>query len=221
VLALAGDSTWRWGFTTAGKHGDASAYERFWDRALHWLVADPSLEPSRIATDRERYPSEGLVVVRATLRDAAYHPIGETKATVRIVASDGRTVRETTATTDADGRLAAELAAPNEPGGYRVTVARAGQQATIAEEALVVEASGDELAEPAPRPDLLRGVAEATGGTFVSDPDDAPALAALDSTRAQAAGTDVHAPFASLWFIAALACLMCVEWGLRRLWGLR
>ena len=54
MLALGADSTWRWSLTTAGLRGDASAYERFWDRALRWLARDPLLDPAHVETDRER-----------------------------------------------------------------------------------------------------------------------------------------------------------------------
>ncbi|HBQ09786.1 MAG TPA: hypothetical protein DEF51_00880, partial [Myxococcales bacterium] len=55
TLALTTDTTWRWGITTGGETGDASTYERFWDRAIRWLSRDPALEPARVTTDRERY----------------------------------------------------------------------------------------------------------------------------------------------------------------------
>ena len=44
-----------------GARGDASAYERFWDRALRWLARDPLLDPAHIETDRERYGPGGVL----------------------------------------------------------------------------------------------------------------------------------------------------------------
>src|SRR5690606_5391370 len=74
VLALMADTSWRWGMSTAGETGDASAYDRFWDRALRWLTKDPARDPARLATDRERYAAGGRVRVHGEARDEVHEP---------------------------------------------------------------------------------------------------------------------------------------------------
>src|SRR5690606_19454130 len=77
TLALTTDTTWRWGMTTGGASGDASAHERFWDRAVRWLARDPALEPARITSDRERYGPGARAAVTGQLADPRYAPYAD------------------------------------------------------------------------------------------------------------------------------------------------
>lgn len=220
VLALMTDTSWRWGMTTGGQQGDASAYERFWDRALRWLARDPTLDPARLETDRESYGPGARVRVEASLSDERYVPLASRDVRLAILGdADDARHGELVVRTDGEGRASAELDAPESPGGYRVVAIPEGATDPIAEEVFVVETGGDELADPRPRPELLRELAEATGGEAWVDPDRAPDLAALDSDRVRSLGVVTERPFASAWAWAALIALFGAEWILRRRWG--
>ena len=220
VMALGVDTSWRWGITTAGLHGDASAYERFWDRALRWLARDPLLDPARIQTDRSHYGTGAEVRGHALLRDAAYAPITGAKLELLVLDASGEIFAQREVTTDGEGRAELEAQAPNEPGGYRLVVRDPLGGKVLAEEGFVVEAGGDELADPRARPEVLAELAAVTAGSHHRE-DAPPALDELDRTRARALGTALHAPFTSPWcfLLGTLAC--ATEWALRRAWGLR
>lgn len=220
TLALAADSTWRWSITTAGRTGDASGYERFWDRALRWLARDPLLDPAHIETDRERYGPGARLQARMRLRDNSYTPLANRELETLVLDMSGAVQRKQALQSDAEGSAAAELQVPEAPGAYRLAVRDPQSDAIVAEQGFAVEAGGDELADPRPRPDVMREIAAATGGSFHRD-GDAPKLAEFDRTRTRALGTVVRAPFASPWFFAVLVALFGVEWMLRRAWGLR
>jgi hypothetical protein len=113
------------------------------------------------------------------------------------------------------------MQSPDEPGGYRLVAERTTgptEARRIAEEVFVVELGGDELADPRPGADLLRALAERTQGTF-STLEDAPRLESFSSTRARIRELIHDRPFASWPAIAVFACLMGIEWILRRRWG--
>ncbi len=221
ALALATDTSWRWGITTGGRTGDPSAYERFWDRALRWLTRDPSLEPARITTDRERYGPGARVRVEALLRDERYEPLADRAVRIALVDDTGQEIASSDVRVDGQGGAHAVLDGPGHPGGYRAVARALDADEPLAEEGFVVEAGGDELADPRPRPELLRRLAEATGGTFHDDPDEAPALADFDSTRTRSLGTTRIAPFASWWAFLIVVALFAAEWMVRRTWGRR
>lgn len=224
TLALATDTSWRWGITTGGRSGDASAHTRFYERVLRWLAKDPALEPAQITTDRERYGPRARVRARAILRDDRYEPIADREVKLEIADAAGRPIAAGRVRTDGQGRAAAELAGPSDPGGYRVIARLADAPAEappLCEEWLVVEAGGDELADPRARPDTLRALVEATGGTFVEDPERAPPLASFDATRTRSLGTMEIAPFATWWSWLLVLALFAAEWTLRRTWGKR
>ena len=219
VLALGSDSTWRYSITTAGLRGDASAYDRFWDRALRWLSRDPTLEPAQLETDRERYGPGGHIDAHLRLRDERYQPLAERSFELRVLDEGNRIKSAQSVGSDASGNARATLSAPRAPGAYRLAVVDEAR-GVLAEQGFLVEAAGDELANPQPRPELLRAVAEVTRGKYFSDPADVQ-LDALDRTRARSLGTDVRAPFSSAWFFAFLLLAFGAEWALRRAWGLR
>lgn len=218
TLALSTDTSWRWGITTAGTTGDASAYDRFWDRALRWLSRDPSLDPVRVTTDRERYGPEARVRAEALLRDERYLPIATEDVKLSILDPSGATQGVADARTDAEGNARAELDAPRRPGGYRVVVTRGSE--VLGEEPFVVEVGGDELAEPEARPGVLRALSESTGGD-ARTADERPSLGSFATSRTEAAGYERFAPFGSAIAILILIALYGAEWIARRRSGLR
>ena len=231
VLALGIDGSWRWGMTTGGERGDGSAHERFWDRALRWLARDPNLDAARITTDRERYGPGGSIEVMGWLRNERYQAIEEPLA-LRIEDADGRAHGSPIALPlTAEGAIEAHVRAPLEPGAYRVVVTRTGATSSspngpaaaepIAMEPFVVEAGGDELAEPRPDPDRLRSLATATGGEFFSEPARLPPLDAFDTMRRRALGTVESRPFSGAGALWAMLGLFAAELFARRRWGLR
>ncbi|MCA9609970.1 MAG: hypothetical protein KC619_30445 [Myxococcales bacterium] len=221
TLALTTDTTWRWGITTGGLRGDASAYERFWDRAVRWLSRDPSLEPARLTTDRERYGPGASARVEGVLRDGRYVPFSQ--ASVDLVLLDGADaeVGRAATRTDATGAMQATLELPDRPGAYRVEARLSGREGAVAEEWLVIEAGGDELADPRADPGLLARLAEATGAEHWDTPEAAPGLEAIDTVRRRSLGVRGTAPFSSPWAFVLVVAAFLGEWVLRRRWGRR
>ncbi|MGE0790200.1 MAG: glutamine amidotransferase [Sandaracinaceae bacterium] len=220
TLAFTTDTSWRWGITTGGLTGDASAYETFWDRAVRWLTRDPMLEPARVTTDRERYGPGSRARVDAVLRDQRYAPHAHQPSVITLEDSAENELARWEGETDREGEAHTTLTLPDRPGAYRVRASVVGQP-TSAEEWLVVEAGGDELADPRADPGLLERVAERTGGRFIDRPEDAPALRDFEASRRRSAGAEEHAPFNGWPAVVALIAVLGAEWMLRRRWGRR
>jgi hypothetical protein len=221
ALALTTGSSYRWGMATAGRTGDASAYERFWDRALRWLSRDPLLDPAHVSTDRPSYGPSAMMRIEAGLRDALYRPIHPGPFHMLVRDDHGQTLQAQTFTTDAQGVASVSMAAPARPAAYTIGVQEEGSSQLLAEQGFVVEAGGDELADPRARPDVMREIAQATGGLAFTSPADLPAAANLPSSRTRTVGNDIRAPFSSVWAFASLVGLLGAEWWLRRRSGLR
>ncbi len=220
TLAFGTDTSYRWGISTGGASGDASMYERFWDRAIRWLTRDPTLDPAQVTTDRPNYGAGAPVRVTAVLRDASYEPLAGRTIRVALLAADGTELAHEELTSDAAGRVEATLDGPLLPGGYRAAARLGDDLSWLAEEGFVVESGGEELAAPAARPETLRTIAARTRGTFVTL-QEAPSLDGFDSTRRRSLGTTTLAPLASFWAFLSLVLLFGVEWVLRRAWGRR
>ncbi len=219
VLALTTDTVWRWGLTSGGVTGDASTYERFWDRALRWLSRDPTLDPARLTTDRERYGPQAEVRVQGHLRDSHYRPFAA--ESVRLVLRDdlGNEVAATDAVTDGEGGVEGVLPGPEDEGAYRVVAFRGDEE--LCEQPFLVETGGDELADPRSAPERLRELVDAAQGTFIGAPEDAPNLDEFDATRTRELGVIEVAPVGNVAALALVVVLFGLEWWLRRRRGLR
>ncbi|HEY6876780.1 MAG TPA: glutamine amidotransferase [Polyangiales bacterium] len=217
VLAFGTDTSWHWSMPTAGRGGDPSAYDRFWDRAIRWLTRDPLLEPSSLASDRESYGPGGQIAVSGLARDPTYRPVrhGELRLSL-LTDRDIPLITENVRSDDA-GRFSASLPAPDRPGVYKLALTR--DRTELARTALLVELSGVELAKPAPNAKLLEQLSKVTGGRFIASPDDIPGLEAFDATRSTALGIERHAPFGEPPWAALLFAVIALEWIVRRRLG--
>ena len=221
VLALTIDSSYRWGLATAATTGDGSGFERFWDRAVRWLARDPALEPSQVITDRERYGLAARIRVEVLGRRPSFEPLASERVRIAVVDEAGATTHREELALDAGGRAIVTIDGPPRVGVYRIVATLVSDESPLAEEAFVVEASGDELADPRPRPEFLRRLAELTEGRFIASANDAPTLASFDLTRARSLGLVTEQPFRSPIAIFVLLVLLGAEWIARRRLGLR
>jgi hypothetical protein len=85
--------------------------------------------------------------------------------------------------------------------------------------AVAVRASGPEDADAAPRPELLRAVAQATGGTFSSAEAGLPEVRLTDPEVVEVGRRKDLPIWDRGWFLAALVGTLAAEWVLRRRWG--
>jgi hypothetical protein len=114
-----------------------------------------------------------------------------------------------------------ELTPPG-PGAYKVaaTAERGGQRLETASGAVAVRSSGSEDADAAPRPELLRAVAEATAGGFAALPGRAMPEVALSEPEVVEVGRRRDVPlWDRAWSLLGLCLSLGAEWVLRRRWG--
>jgi uncharacterized membrane protein len=219
VLALATDSSFRWGITTAGERGDLSHYERFWDAALRYLSRDPSLEPSRLSTDRERVALGAEVVVHGELADDDYEPLAGRGVLLRVTDEVARVVSEAEIVLSSSGELREKIEAPEVPGVFYVRVVDAATDDELARAPFLVEGEGDELARVRTDFAFLAHLAEASGGTRIDDPRDVPGLDALREVEERVVGEDRRSPFRESWFAWLVLVLVTIELLVRRRLG--
>jgi uncharacterized membrane protein len=219
TLAFATDSSWHWSMPTAGKGGDSSVYDRFWDRAVRFLTRDPLLDPAHVTSDREAYTPNARMLISALARDESYRPLARAGLRLELQSASGALQSHAEVSADQAGQVRATMQAPDQPGVYRMLL-RAGEQ-VLAQAPFLVELAGVELARPSPDPALLKQLAQRSGGRFFDEPESAPDLERLDSSRTTSLGSERHAPFGQpLWVVLAVAFMM-FEWWLRRRWGER
>jgi hypothetical protein len=165
-MAIATDSMWRWRFASHRDGGAAErAYHRFWSNALRWLVRDPEHSRVRVIPEKRRFEVNAPADVTFSVFDMDYRPVPF--AHIRATLEDTR--QNTTRTDDVvagETGVARQRYTDLAAGAYRVSAtASAGQKALGQGTAVfVVESRAAELTRGAPRPDLLKGIADTTGG---------------------------------------------------------
>lgn len=223
ALAVATDSSWYWGFVSAEEGGSLRAYQRFWNAALRWLVRDPSLTQLQVAPDRPAVEPGEAVGLSVQVRGPDWGPAAGATVSAELVGEDGKVVARGQAAAGPDGVARLELQPPG-PGAYRIVAtgppAVPGAPPERASSAVAVRASGPEDADAAPRPELLRAVAEVTGGAFSSLPSGGMPEVRLADPEVVEVGRRKDVPiWDRIGFLLLLAASLGGEWVLRRRWG--
>jgi uncharacterized membrane protein len=221
-LAVTTDSSWYWGFVASEQEGAASrAYQRFWNNALRWLVRDPDLTQLQIQPDRPAVEPGEPIGLTLSARTPDYGPATGTQLGAQLVAEDGKAVAHAEGVAGPDGTVHLELVPPG-PGAYKIVASsqRPGLPEERASGAVAVRSSGPEDADAAPRPELLRALADATGGTFAQLPRSSMPEVKLAEPEVVEVGRRKDVPFWDRWWIlAGLTATLTAEWLLRRRWG--
>ena len=222
VLALLSDSSWYWSFVAAGQELGPRAYETFWHAAIRWLVRDPALTPMRVVSEKAVFePGVEPPALDVQVRGSDYGAAAGAQATVQLSSAEDPVPHPAgSAVAGPDG--AARLVLPVlGPGAYKavVTAKKDGTAVGEAEEAFVVAPAARELTEAAPRPDILKAVAEATKGRLIDAGDSLSGLPWRDPERVEV-GQRTSKPLWDTWKVLAALCVVVgTEWTLRRRWG--
>lgn len=173
ALAILTDSTWRWGFVAAGREGDdGRAYQKFWDNAIRWLIRDPDLEHLHVESDQASYAPGQAPRLGVRLVDKDYRPARGAEIRLQVLRGPSdrpEVVIDRKLRADEGGEAHLDLKPPG-PGAYRaVAYASVGDRRLEADDVFLVNAERAELEQPAAREDVLRGIADATGGRYLGE----------------------------------------------------
>lgn len=220
-MAIGTDATWHWAYGVAADGGNVRGYDRFWNNAIRWLVRDPDLTPVKVSAEKPGVePGEPIAAV-VSARRQDYSPAAGARIELELIdANENRAVMRETAIAGPEGTARIELMPPG-PGAYKL-IARAilgEKELGKGEDAVAVRAAGPELADAAPRPQLLKEIASATGGHFSELGDQLPELKLVDPETVEV-GRRKDVPIWDKWyFLVLLGCAVGAEWLLRRRWG--
>lgn len=221
VMAVLSDGTWQWAFTADEAFTNARLYERFWARAIRWLIRDPELTPVKLTLDKSALRPREKLAVQVEVRRSDYTPASEAEIEIEVRdARDGTVVGISRAAAGPEGILRREFEL-DRPGPYKICARGFEGGAVLGEDqsALAVHATGPEHAKTEVRPKLLKEIASLTHGRFEENPNrltDAP----LNDPEVIEVGQRRDEPLAHQAIIlAALAALCAAEWVLRRRWG--
>jgi hypothetical protein len=216
-IVFAGEASWRWRMLMPA--ADRS-YETFWRQAARWMsttAPDPvSLTVPETATPGETVPLD-LVV-----RDRAFAALSDAETLLRVLAPDGTTRDLKPVLAEPGlGRYSASFTV-DRPGVYRVNAEARSAGRTLAAPVgwFLVGGVDRELTDPRLNEEVLRRVADVTGGRYLRQ-DETGGLSALLRGERGAAALERRELWHAPWAIGLVLLLLSAEWLLRRRWGLR
>jgi hypothetical protein len=214
IVVFNGGPLWRWDLYAKRSATDDSSYGVMIDNIVSYLTVGGQIEPIEVSTDRNLYDSGSEVLFNARVFDENYHPLDESAVLVSLRKKGGEEfgleLRKT-----GDGIFEGGAGRVS-PGNYdytaRVTVA--GDTVRTLHGTFTVQQFSEEFRTVAADRNILREIAEATGGVYL-DIEDRPSepfpLKSGVITEKKAAS------MASLSVILiVLIILLALEWAVRK-----
>lgn len=221
VVYLSSDETWRWRYEVADK-----IHQRFWNQLCRWTMRLPfAVESEYIALDSgdPNYSAGQIVPVRARLRNSTGLP-AEYSSVEAIASVDGKPIASTF--------LSADDAFPGSyrgqfdtlpPGDYSIHVVAPGfteQEMSVRTYLRINETPNPELADVVRNDELLRQLADRTGGMYVVEDEMQKLWDRMDlSQRSKLIESD-RLLWQSYWWFVPILTLVALEWWFRKKGGL-
>jgi hypothetical protein len=191
-----------------------------WRQLTRWLVNDV---PRRAEIELESDDNNQSVAIIVRARDESYLPLDNASVQLTITPPSGESFALTPEMDESEQGAYRAVCWSQDPGGYRVETNVKSADGTVVGSDVAgwtAQPAATELANLQTNRELLRRIAEDTGGELVIDTDLDRFAAQLPTREVPVSETWVYPIWHRPWvMIAAMLCL-CGEWGLRRLRGL-
>jgi len=196
------------------------SHELFWRQAARWL-SQSSPDPVGIVAPDGLEPGDAAPI-EIDARDGSFAPTPDAVVTASVSADTGGTRTVPVHHGESGERFAAGFA-PDHPGLYRIHADASRRSTTLgsADRTIYVGGSDREFAEPRLNEGFLRRLAVDSGGRYVRASDASRVLSWLEDSARRHAEPERRDVWDRSWVLATLVLLLCVEWTLRRRWGLR
>jgi uncharacterized membrane protein len=217
-MIFGGEASWRWRMMMPVTD---RSYERFWRQAVRWLAA-PTPDPVSVIVPEAAQPGED-VTIAADVRDAAFAPISDATIDATVVGPD-KAAHAITFRRDIsrEGRFVTSFR-PDVKGVYALHALASRRGATIgaSERAFYAGGADPELADPRLNENVLRRIAQSSGGRYAPIGDAAHVAEWIEDAAPQSSELEPRDAWQQPWLLALVIGLLAAEWILRRRWGLR
>ena len=218
VVSLGASGLWRWALN-AKAAGVNTAFDRFWDQTILWLLAGRDFIPNRQFSFR---PSSANILLGENVyfRLVLRQPDAKVKSVpVTVYFGDAQVGRVNLLPTATSlGRLTAEFL-PERAGRYRAVVNL--PDGTAQESRFIVFTENLEETEVATDTLYLRRLCESSGGRLIEPAELPKLLKELSNEKTdQTPKTQLIPVWNAAWVFYLAGALFGLDWFLRRRWGL-
>ncbi|HEY7165075.1 MAG TPA: glutamine amidotransferase [Candidatus Binatia bacterium] len=226
TLAFMSDEAWRWNFIAVGNRESPQNHLKLIRQAVRWLAQEPSFEQVQIRPLPLSRPGEKLVIKTHVLKDD-FTPAAQASVALRVFGPDGEPVLVSATAGGDDGDYNGDFT-PTKEGSYRIEAEAVlgGKLLGKATSNFTVAFPYGETDDGRPRPELLKQIAQQSGGEFFSINDindkaiDRIAAKLEQHTPSQIVEQHQTRLWSTFWPFAFVLTLLAIEWWMRRTWGL-
>jgi uncharacterized membrane protein len=218
TMVFAGEASWRWRMQLPSND---RSYEFFWRQAARWISTSA---PGRVSIGSALPTAPGgTAPITVDVRNNEFAPIGDADVRVHVTGPDRATQDVVATLADPQtGRYSADVRV-EETGVYRIRAVaeRGGAEVGNATRSLLVGGADLEMADPRLNDEVLRRIAVASGGSYLTA-DEADRLPSLLASAVLATTVpQLEELWHNTWIFSAFILCLATEWMLRRRWGLR
>ncbi|TMA61429.1 MAG: hypothetical protein E6J73_11940 [Deltaproteobacteria bacterium] len=226
TLALMTDDAWRWNFIAVGKKETPQNHLKLIRQAVRWLAQEPAFEQVQLYPIPTPQPAEKVTIKLKVLNDD-YTPTRQASIQLRVFSPEGEPTLVSTGPDGEEGEYSGDFT-PTKEGTYRVEAEASAGGKTLGKDKTSFTAafSYGETDDGLPRPDLLKKIAEASKGEYLSINDWNEKSFEKIAARLEAiAPSEIVEQrqtrlWSNLWPFGVILALLSVEWWMRRKWGL-
>ena len=224
ILYAGFDGTWRWRFEVGDQY-----HQRYWNQLASWIMEKPfAVKDDFVAIDSGAsvYQPGESAALRIRVRDREGKPLADPNVTVEgIIWKDGKIVATVPLETSPEsGGLFRGNTPPLLPGSHEVTVRADGlysaDELRSRVEFLVQEPESPELSRLTCDEDLLRQVAELSGGTYLREEQIGRLTDLLKPISSGKLVTKEIALWQSYWWFVPIILILGLELFLRKRAGM-
>jgi hypothetical protein len=222
-MLFATDALWKWALAdAAGPAAGATSYDRLWAQAVRWLATPPDTRQVRIELSQTDVDTGASVPVTVRVFGAGYVPEPDAVVDVTVEGPDGRAASTPVAPVAGDPGAFRAVLRPTREGVWRLTASASARGVSLGQDTatLSVQTPRLEFQRPGRNDELLAGLADASGGQYVT-------AAQVDTIPPLLRDSDVTREVRerkALWntpaLLIAVAALLGSEWWLRKRRGL-
>ena len=216
VIAAAGSGFWRLDFAASGAGETPETVREFWRNAVKWLAEARPGGRVRAAPERPVYRSGEEVAVYVTVFDELMRPLPGAEVTAAVAGRPRQALQP-----QGDGRHRGTWTGLG-VGTHAVAAEARWKGETVGRDSVefVVDAYSLESSDVRPDHTLLRRVAAASGGEFLTAEGWEAALARLETPPRLITETARFEPWGRPWVLALLVAALAAEWVLRKRGGM-
>jgi hypothetical protein len=226
VVCLEGAGMWRWAFLppASQQQDQEEVYGNLWHSLLRWLISGANLLPGQkmtLRTDKVSFnTTEGATVTLMTREEGAANALPQIELFPEGADKAAQTVKPVPAG-DEPGTFRVGFGKLPE-GRYQARIASAPAEDAGAKTVFDVKLLGEEQLNLAARPDLMKRIAEDSGGTTIEDDNLASIEKQFDQhmEKTRPAAIRRTSAWDRAWVLFAVLALWGITWALRRSGGL-